>query len=300
MSMMPMLMMLLLPWAAFGVTAGLAAFRARYLFPYMVDLILVAFVLLWLGSVFAAVYARFRIAEPTWYTYLCCALGVAVVAGPLCGDHIFRSLTQHYYRVGDLKTLHGVDVAVDKGDAMLDAGIVDFAQGNYLDGMRAWHFKHHSAYCVAPVVTNRTAGPVSGSYDFWAVGKDCCSLTSSDFRCGAWGHPHADRAIRVLADQDMAFYRLAVQQAETLYGLVAANPVFFKWSDDPEAEVASWFAQAMRNFTFDLAVAFMVSLVALSCAAYRFSWMAPALAMTDELSVSGKSYGTGGPGGPVP
>jgi hypothetical protein len=26
-------------------------------------------------------------------------------------------------------------------------------------------------------------------------------------------------------------------EAETLYGLVAANPVFFKWSDDPEAEV---------------------------------------------------------------
>lgn len=293
MSMMPMLMMLLLPWAAFGVTAWLAAFRAKYLFPYCVDLILLAFVLLWLASVFAAVYARFRIAEPTWYTYLCCALGVAVVAGPLCGDHIFRSLTQHYYRVGDLKTLHGVDVAVEKGDAMLDAGIVDFAQGNYLDGMRAWHFKHHTTYCVAPVVTNQTAGPVSGSYDFWALGKDCCSLTSSDFRCGAWGHPHADRAIRVLADQDVPFYRLAVQQAETLYGLVAANPVFFKWSDDPEAEVATWFAQAMRNFTFDLTVAFMVSLFSLSCAAYRFSWMAPALAMTDELSVSGKSYGTG-------
>eukprot|EP00435_Cladocopium_sp_Y103_P026400 s3075_g6.t1 len=126
MSLMPMLMMLLLPWAAFGVTCWLAAFRAKYLFPYCVDLLLVGFVLLWLVSVFAAVYARFRIAEPTWYTYLCCALGVAVVAGPLCGDHIFRSLTQHYYRVGDLKTLHAVDVAVDKGEAMLD---VQGAQG---------------------------------------------------------------------------------------------------------------------------------------------------------------------------
>eukprot|EP00435_Cladocopium_sp_Y103_P000520 s7080_g1.t1 len=66
MSLMPMLMMLLLPWAAFGVTCWLAAFRAKYLFPYCVDLFLVGFVLLWLVSVFAAVYARFRIAEPTW------------------------------------------------------------------------------------------------------------------------------------------------------------------------------------------------------------------------------------------
>eukprot|EP00434_Breviolum_minutum_P017439 symbB.v1.2.015390.t3/scaffold1137.1/size135798/9 len=164
------MMMVRWPWAAFAMTCWLAAFRAKYLFPYCVDLILVAFVLLWLASVFAAVYARFRIAEPTWYTYLCCALGVAVVAGPLCGDHIFRSLTQHYYRVGDLKAL-SVDVAIDKGDAVLDAGLVEFAKGNVLDGMRAWHFKHHIAYCVAPVVTNRTGGPITGSYDFWADQK---------------------------------------------------------------------------------------------------------------------------------
>jgi len=76
-----------------------------------------------------------------------------------------------------------------------------------------------------------------------------------------------------------------------LYGVVAANPVFFKWSDDPQAEVATWFAQALRNFFFDVSVAFMVSLFVLSCVAYRFSWMAPAI--TDELTVSGKSYGTG-------
>ncbi|CAE7938674.1 TRM10, partial [Symbiodinium sp. KB8] len=58
--------------------------------------------------------------------------------------------------------LSGVDVSNAQGDSMLDAGIVEFAKGNYLDEMRAWHFKHHVTYCVAPVVTNRTQGPVSG------------------------------------------------------------------------------------------------------------------------------------------
>ncbi|CAJ1341330.1 unnamed protein product [Effrenium voratum] len=270
------------PWGAFVASCWLSAFRAKYLFPYTVDLILLGLILAWVASVLAAVYARFRISEPTWYTYLCCALGIAVLAGPCCGDWIFRSLTQHYYRVGDLKTITGVDVAVEKGDSMLDAGIVEFAKGNYLDEMRSWHFKHHTAYCVAPVVTNRTAGPSTGSYDFWAVGKGCCSLTSSDFRCGAWGHPHADRAIRVLADEDVPYYRLAVQQAETLYGVVAANPVFFKWSDDPQAEVAAWFSQAWKNFFFISSTAFLASLLSLSCVAYRFSWLAPGYSLDPQ------------------
>ncbi|CAE7335283.1 Trmt10a, partial [Symbiodinium pilosum] len=60
------------------------------------------------------------------------------------------------------QVLSDVDVSTVQGDSMLDAGIVEFAKGNYLDEMRAWHFKHHETYCVAPVVTNRTQGPASG------------------------------------------------------------------------------------------------------------------------------------------
>jgi len=294
MSIVPLVLMLLLPWAVFVATCWLSAFRIKYLFPYTVDLILVGFILVWVVSVGAAVYARFRIPEPTWYTYLCFTLGLAVVTGPLCGHWIFSSLMQHYYRVGDLKVLSGVDVSNAQGDSMLDAGIVEFAKGNYLDEMRAWHFKHHVTYCVAPVVTNRTQGPVSGSYDFWAVGRDCCSLTSSDFRCGAWGHPHADRAIRVLADEDVPFYRLAVQQAETLYGVVAANPVFFKWSNDPEAEVSGWAMQAFKNFLFCVASAFVVSLIFLTFAAWRFAWLGRS--GSPDLLEGSKPYAYGSPG----
>ena len=41
--------------------------------------------------------------------------------------------------------------------------------------------------------------------------------------------------------------RISPSQAETLYGLVAANPVFFKWSDDPEAEVRADFEAGRRK-----------------------------------------------------
>ncbi|CAE7467920.1 TRMT10B [Symbiodinium natans] len=208
-------------------------------------------------------------------------------------DVVVQILLERLQGAGWPQVLSGIDVSTVQGDSMLDAGIVDFAKGNYLDEMRSWHFKHHVTYCVAPVVTNRTQGPVSGSYDFWAVGRDCCSLTSSDFRCGAWGHPHADRAIRVLADEDVPFYRLAVQQAETLYGVVAANPVFFKWSNDPEAEVSGWAMQAFKNFLFCVATAFVASLIALTCAAWRFAWLGRGSA-PDLLQE--KSYTYGSPG----
>eukprot|EP00913_Durusdinium_trenchii_P024693 g23180.t1 len=78
-----------------------------------------------------------------------------------------------------MQTISGVDVATERGDSMMDAGIVEFVKSNYLDEMRAWHFKHHVAYCVAPVVTNRTGGPSTGSYDFWAVGKSGAWIVAS-------------------------------------------------------------------------------------------------------------------------
>eukprot|EP00913_Durusdinium_trenchii_P024694 g23181.t1 len=100
------------PWGAFMVSCWLSAFRVKYMFPYTVDVILVAFVVIWLASLLAAIYARYRITEPTWFTYLCFALGVAVLAGPLCGDRIFRGLTQHYYRVGDLKETQCMSLSI--------------------------------------------------------------------------------------------------------------------------------------------------------------------------------------------
>ena len=66
-----------------------------------------------------------------------------------------RSKRRFSGRFRAVQELQGVDVAVEKG--MMDMGIVEFAPGNYLDEMRAWHFKHHVAYCVAPVVSNRSS-----------------------------------------------------------------------------------------------------------------------------------------------
>lgn len=273
MSITPLVLMLVLPWGAFTITCSLSAFRTRYLYPSLVNAAIVICILFWLSSIPTAIWARFKNPEPTWYSYLALTLGVAVITGPLCGDWVYTTLMEPYYRVMDLKVLNNVDISSTRGDSLMDAGLVDFSRGNKLDGMKSWHFKHGATYCVAPIVSNRTDGSPTGSYDFWAVGKDCCSLTASDFRCGAWGHPHSNKAIRALSDEDLPFYRLAVQQAETLYGVVAANPIFFKWSLDPQREVASWEHKGFMNFLFCICTALVTSLLALVCAVWRYAWL---------------------------
>ena len=74
------------------------------------------------------------------------------------------------------------------GQQLLDAGIVQFAPGSQLDVKKSMGFKNGELYCVAPIVFG-TASPVS--YDFWAVGKDCCSGSQADFSCRRW----AERAV---------------------------------------------------------------------------------------------------------
>eukprot|EP00933_Yihiella_yeosuensis_P072325 TRINITY_DN80688_c0_g1_i1.p1 TRINITY_DN80688_c0_g1~~TRINITY_DN80688_c0_g1_i1.p1 ORF type:complete len:385 (+),score=63.59 TRINITY_DN80688_c0_g1_i1:53-1156(+) len=266
-------LMLIGPWAIFTLTASMFCFQSMYFYPTLVYIAYVGCWVIWIGCFSVAVYARMNIQEPTWYSYFAFMSFVALILGPVAGDSIFESLSEAFFRVKDLKTIHNLDVSKERGFSTLDAGIVYFDHSNSLDGMKAWHFKHHTTYCVAPIVSNRPDGPKSGSYDFWAVGKDCCSTSSADFRCGAWGQPHADGAIRALADEELPFYRLAVQQAETLYGVVAANPIFFKWSVDPETEVNSWEASAFRNFLFYSALSFSVSCLCLSIAAWKFAWL---------------------------
>eukprot|EP00931_Biecheleriopsis_adriatica_P070833 TRINITY_DN44649_c0_g1_i1.p1 TRINITY_DN44649_c0_g1~~TRINITY_DN44649_c0_g1_i1.p1 ORF type:complete len:316 (+),score=59.14 TRINITY_DN44649_c0_g1_i1:142-1089(+) len=294
MSATPLILMIVLPWGAFIVTCAISAFKMKYLYPAVVTAFCSLCILLWLTSIPLALWARAKIAEPTWYTYLVFVLGIGVIGGPVCGNWIYSSLMEPYYRVMDLKVLTGVDVSQEKGDSMLDVGIAEFVKDNKLDEMRSWHFKHHNTYCVAPIVSESSKNPATGSYDFWAVGKDCCSLTTSDFRCGVWMKPHNNKVIRATSDEDLPFYRLAVQQAETLYGVVSANPVFFKWSTDPKEEVESWEHQGFKNFIFCAVSALVVFLALLTFAAWRYAWLGRSNMLSDfdrRYYLPASSYG---------
>merc|ERR1719401_574416 len=144
----------------------------------------------------------------------------------------------------------------------MDAGIVYFANGNHIDGSRSWHFKQDTIYCVAPIL-GANDKPETQTYDFWAVGKDCCVTGSSDFRCGQQ-QAGIRSAIRSLDEDSLKFYRLAVQQAESLYDIVSTRPVFFEWAADPLVVIAEWKLDSFHLFLFYVAAFFVFNLGALA------------------------------------
>ena len=117
---------------------------------------------------------------------------------------------------------------------------------------RSMAFKNVDTYCVAPVsvlqgrlwllpqfsqILCRVSMPGGvvlplETYDFWAIGMDCCSVNAADFHCGTglgWilsvrpekaklaggevGNFKAHSGLRLLDDRQRSFYRLAVEQA---------------------------------------------------------------------------------------
>jgi len=272
MNVVPMFLGVFIPWGTYIFCCGLTSFSLNYSNPSLVRGLLALVFAVWVGAILAAVWARHRNPDPTWVTYLALVVGIAAIAGTMCGEVSFSTLSGHYYRIRDLKVVSDVDASFTPGKNLLDAGIVHFAPGNHFDDLRTWHFKYGSTWCVAPLVTNRTA-PLAGSYDFWIVGKDCCSHEASDFRCGAWYSARAPTGVRVVDDDDLAMYRLAVQQAQSLYDITAANPVFLTWHDDPEAEVSSWSMRAYKRYLEQVWFALACSFFAMCMATVRFSFL---------------------------
>lgn len=273
MNVVPMFLNLFVPWGLFVFCCGITAFWVMYKAPYLVWSVIGLLFVLWLVTAVKAWWARETDPNPTWYTYTSFIVLVALIAGTVTGLSIYNAFTKKYYQVMDLKVGTDVDPALVPGQQMMDTGIFNFVAGATFDELRGWHFKSHSLYCVAPIISNTTAIPVDQTYDFWAVGTDCCSLSSSDFRCGAWGSAQAKSGIRATVQSDVEYYRLAVQQAESLYGFQAPNPIFVIWSQDPMMEVLSWNQQAFKNFMVASAFSFVTFAFGMSMASCRYAWL---------------------------
>jgi len=272
MNIIPMFLNVFVPWGCFILVAGLGSFFMMYSRPVLAWALIGMAVIFWLGTVAVAVWARMNSPSPQWFTYFALMVGIAVIAGIMIGQAIYSRYEFPFYSVRDLKVVGSIDAHRDRGQNVMDAGMFYFADGNHLDTTRSWHFKHKTLYCVAPVIGSMDV-PASQTFDFWAVGKDCCSMSSSDFRCGAFLNSLARGGIRLVDDDARPFYRLAVEQAESLYDIRAPHPIFFEWVADPLAEVNSWNSSGFKRYLTWVAFAFMFCLFSMCMATASFSWI---------------------------
>merc|ERR550537_1354680 len=142
---------------------------------------------------------------------------------------------------------------------MMDMGSVSFSKEAKIDFQKALGFRNDdTTFCVAPISNGQEDMPY---YDFWAVGTNCCSGRTSDFRCGAYRNPKAHSGIRLLNSDQRQNFHLAVEQAQATFGIRSVHPLFFEWVDDPEEEASKRRGRGYQFFISGVMVHFGLNLV---------------------------------------
>lgn len=274
MNLVAMILCVLLPWSIFSVIYAVLSSTLHYerfgITCTVVALgLLVVLVLLQL----AVQAARQKVEhdpnrQPNWNMFLFVTACFAWILAVIAGNINYYSHTLPFMSVQNLNSYNMVDTTITTGQHLMDAGTVIFAPDTHLDITRSLGFRNEKIYCVAPIVTgNKTAS----SYDFWAVGTNCCSGVRADFHCKGYNNPEAIGGLRLMRDEDRPFYRLAVQQAEATYSINANHPLFFEWQPDPAAVVNSWQETAMQNALVGSGSFLLLQLFLVASAAIAFS-----------------------------
>lgn len=194
--------------------------------------------------------------EPSWYVFISVTSLLAFLLAASFGHWNWAMYTRPHFDVSNLMNYTSLDPAVVSGEEVMDAGQVVFTPGSFLDMRFAMSFKNQHTFCVVPI----TGAPVNGqppllqSYDYWAVGKDCCAGDGSpnDFQCGEYANPAAHAGVRMTQDGDRAWYRLAVEQAESAFSIKATHPIFFTWTEDPFSVTFNMLRSSYQMYTASL------------------------------------------------
>lgn len=230
------------PWIFFCVVLATMSFSIRYQHPLITFLIVaLSFLIVALvGYASFISYSRMKRGlntnNNTWLIFIFFALAVAWVAAVFIGDYLYTTYLLPFYDLQILNSYPSVDPATERGQQVMDAGRVYFVPGTHINIPMTAAFKNEDTYCAVPIV-NGTSPPTS--YDFWAVGMNCCSGSAADFHCKNYDNLNAHAGVRLMKDEERPFYRLAVQQAEATYNIKAEHPIFFHWMQDPN-EHMNW------------------------------------------------------------
>jgi len=209
---------------------------------------------------------------PDWLLFLCTSCLIAWLAGLILGIVNFSGTMKGYYELKGLavfKDVHPSDIPATK---YMDAAAIYFKPGTKVSQSLSLGFKSGSTYCVAPIVSGNASDAPPASYDFWAVGLDCCvPMPPASFTCGPALDPTVHAAIRWMGTGARDYFKLGINQAQAEYSYMAANPVFFKWTKDPEAEIEQLFYDGKYFFAVSCIVFASLQALATMTVAFYFA-----------------------------
>lgn len=243
------LLNLLVPWSYFCFVCWAFAYWPHYYAPIMACYCSVGVGLAIAGlSCYLAHQCRLAQTDPKWYTFFAFAMVAAILLATLLGYTIFMYYMEAVYDQKNMMAHSGVKPAETHGQQLMDAGRIIFTEDSSLDLRKSMSFKNSDTYCVAPIVSGEDQ---LASYDYWAVGVNCCEGQNPRFHCGEYANRHAHAGVRItgaINDERRPFYRLAVQQAESAYNIRSEHPIFFHWVQDPQGLINMWASAAFRLF----------------------------------------------------
>jgi len=190
----------------------------------------------------------------------------ATTLGVSVGGYLWTSNLRPYFELKKLQKYKDINPEHVPGERIQDAGLVDFTNFAEMDRSKGGCYMNKGdTYCVAPIVNGGQVAygmgglPRTGSYDFFAVGINCCPCPNRDFQCGAWANPIASGGLRSLDEKARPFFRLALDDWQAAYQKTAKTPLFFEWVQDAE-----WSWKGMWNRALN--VGFMAAACAVSIA----------------------------------
>lgn len=179
--------------------------------------------------------------EPTWFTFLAAACFVAWLAGIILGSANYSARMLPYYDLASMGIARDVDPGHAGAKQYLDVSRIIFQEGVRVAEEYSLGYKDTTTYCVAPIVGKgglNSTGVMS--YDYWAVGIDCCEpVPPARFWCGNADltDPLAHAGVRWMFQTQDEYFRLAIEQAEAEYGYRARSPMLLTWTEDPIEDV---------------------------------------------------------------
>jgi len=167
----------------------------------------------------------------------------AVIIASCVGNHLWYNNFRLYIEYHRLQAYDNVDAYTVTGNRMQDAGLVVFNTTTRVDRASASCIVDGHTYCIAPIVQGGMVKPGekqsrTDTNDLFMAGIDCCNCPVTDFRCGDWDNPNGNvGGMRLLDDETLKIYRLAVEKWNVNYQKVSVHSIFFNWVNDP---VSAW------------------------------------------------------------